>query len=91
MSSYQYTKPTQTDNSHSPQKIIQRDGTTISTAFVFKNVACQNAANTLYQAQQAANTANNASVTGNTFKFASDQDRLAALMGKYNQAPCTNN
>lgn len=85
MSSYQYTKPTNTDSSHSPQKIIQRDGTLISTAFVFKNVGYQNAANTIYQAQQAYNTANNATTTGNTYKFASDQERMAALMGKYNQ------
>ena len=88
----QRARPTTTDNTNfSPTVITTFDGQTISTSFTYKSVAYQNQANFIYQNQQAYNTANNAAVTGKQFKFISHQDRIAALIGKYNQSPCTKN
>jgi hypothetical protein len=88
----QHARPTTTDNTNfSPTVIRACDGQLISTTFTYKSVAYQNQANSIYQSQQAYNTANNASVTGKQFQFISHQDRIAALIGKYNQSPCTNN
>jgi hypothetical protein len=41
----------------------------------------------LYQEKVKYEAANNAAVTGKTFRFASQQDRILALIGRYNQAP----
>lgn len=88
----QHARPTTTDNTNfSPTVIRACDGQLISTSFTFNTVAYQNGANFIYQYQQAYNTKNNAAVTGKQFQFSSHQDRIAALMGKYNQSPCTNN
>jgi hypothetical protein len=41
----------------------------VSTIFVYGTPAMQNAANTVYEQKKAYDTANNATVTGNTYKF----------------------
>lgn len=88
----QRARPTTTDNTNfSPTVIRTCDGQLISTSFTYKSVAYQNQANNIYQNQQTYNTVNNAAITGKQFKFISHQDRIAALIGKYNQSPCTRN
>ena len=53
-----------------------------STIFVFESVQWQNAANTVFEHVQAYNTKNNARVTGKTYKFKSDYERMQALLGR---------
>lgn len=87
----QRARPSNLDNNFSPQRVQMCDGKYVSTSFVFNTVGYQNQANAIYQYQQNYNTATNAAVTGKSFQFLSHQDRLAALIGKYNQNPCTTN
>lgn len=58
-----------------------------STIFIFESVQWQNAANTVYEHQQAYNTKTNARVTGKTYKFKSDYERMQALLGKFGRDP----
>jgi hypothetical protein len=57
----------------------------VSTPFVFDNVAYQNAANNVYEYVKAYNTANNATTTGNTYKFKSDYERMQYMLGQKNR------
>jgi hypothetical protein len=57
----------------------------VSTIFVFGSPAAQNAANTVYEQKKAYDTANNATVTGNTYKFKSDFERMQYLLGQRNR------
>ena len=57
----------------------------VSTPFIFESVAVQNAANNVYEYVQAYNTATNATVTGNTYKFKSDYERMQYLLGQKNR------
>jgi hypothetical protein len=45
----------------------------------------QNAANSVYEQKKAYDTANNATVTGNTYKFKSDFERMQYLLGQRNR------
>ena len=67
------------------------DGKYVSTSFVYNTVAYQNQANNIFQNQQTMNTYYSTIGSQKKFQFTSQQDRLAALIGKYNQNPCTNN
>lgn len=58
-----------------------------STIFIFESVQWQNAANTVYEHQKAYNATNNATVTGKTYKFKSDYERMQALLGKFGRDP----
>lgn len=58
-----------------------------STIFIFESVQWQNAANTVYEHVTAYNTAKNARVTGKTYKFKSDYERMQALLGKFARDP----
>jgi hypothetical protein len=58
-----------------------------STIFIFESVQWQTAANTVYEHVQAYNTAKNATVTGKTYKFKSDYERMQALLGKFGRDP----
>lgn len=49
--------------------------------FIFDNVQYQNSANTVYERQQSYNRAKNARVTGKTYKFKTDYERMQALTG----------
>ena len=57
----------------------------VSTIFVFGNPGVQNAANAVYEQKKAYDTANNATVTGNTYKFKSDFERMQYLLGQRNR------
>ena len=87
----QHARPSNTDNNFSPQVIRACDGQIVSTAFVYNTVAYQNQANFIYQNQQTMNNYYSTIGSQKKFQFVSHQDRLAALIGKYNQNPCTNN
>jgi hypothetical protein len=58
-----------------------------STIFIFESVQWQNAANTVYEHQQAYNIRKNAAITGKTYKFKSDYERMQALLGKFGRDP----
>lgn len=49
--------------------------------FIFETVDFQNGANTINNYVENYNAVNNAAVTGNTFKFRSDYDRMKSLIG----------
>ena len=83
----QYIRPTKTNPNFSPQTILMPDGNYVSTLFTYNSPTTQNQANMLYQEKVKYEAANNAAVTGKTFRFASQQDRILALIGRYNQAP----
>lgn len=87
----QRARPSNLNNNFSPQTVQTFDGQYISTSFVFNTVDYQNRANTVYQNQQAVNAYFTSIGSQKKFRFSSHQDRLAALIGKYNQNPCTNN
>lgn len=53
--------------------------------FIFETVDFQNGANTINNYVDNYNAVNNAAVTGNTFKFASDYDRMKNLLGNSGQ------
>ena len=53
--------------------------------FIFETVDFQNGANTINNNVNAYNVQCNAAVTGNTFKFASDYDRMKNLLGSKGQ------
>jgi hypothetical protein len=53
--------------------------------FIFETVDFQNGANTINNNVNAYNVQCNAAVTGNTFKFASDYDRMKSLLGSKGQ------
>ncbi len=55
------------------------------TRFIFETVDFQNGANTINNYVDNYNAVNNAAVTGNTFKFASDYDRMKNLIGSSGQ------
>lgn len=55
------------------------------TRFIFETVDFQNGANTINNYVDNYNAVNNAAVTGNTFKFASDYDRMKNLLGNNGQ------
>jgi hypothetical protein len=57
----------------------------VSTIFVYGTPAMQNAANTVYEQKKAYDTAKNATVTGNTYKFKSDFERMQYLLGQRNR------
>lgn len=59
----------------------------VSTIFVFDNPGVQNAANAVYEQKKAYDTAKNAAVTGNTYKFKSDFERMQYLLGQRNRQP----
>jgi hypothetical protein len=86
-SQYNYINPTQTNNNFSPQTILMPDGKYVSTVFTYVSPTIQNQANAIYQEKAAYETSTNAKQTGKTFRFMSDQDRISALIGQYNQAP----
>jgi hypothetical protein len=54
--------------------------------FIFDTVDYQNGANTVNNFVKLYNAQNNSAVTGNTFKFKSDADRMANLLGSKGQA-----
>jgi hypothetical protein len=54
--------------------------------FVFESVDFQNGANTINNYVTTFNAQNNAAVTGNTFKFRSDYDRMKNLIGSSGQS-----
>jgi hypothetical protein len=49
--------------------------------FIFDTVGFQNSGNTVFNYVKNFNATNNAAITGNTFKFQSDRDRMYALTG----------
>lgn len=53
--------------------------------FIFETVDFQNGANTINNYVSKYNAVTNAAVTGNTFKFASDYDRMKSLIGSKGQ------
>lgn len=53
--------------------------------FIFETVDFQNGANTINNYVDDYNAVNNAAVTGNTFKFRSDYDRMKNLLGNSGQ------
>ena len=53
--------------------------------FIFESVDFQNGANTINNYVDNYNAATNAAVTGNTFKFASDYDRMKNVLGSSGQ------
>ena len=57
----------------------------VSTIFVFGNPGVQNAANAVYEYKKAYDLAKNAAVTGNTYKFKSDFERMQYLLGQRNR------
>jgi hypothetical protein len=61
----------------------------VSTPFVFETVAYQNAANQVWSYVESYNTANNATRTGNTYKFKSDYERMQYLMGQKGRGGCS--
>ena len=79
----QYIRPTKNNNNHSPNVILMPDGNYTSTIFTFKSPAVQNQANMIYQEK----VKYEAAMTGKTFQFQSQQDRILALIGRYQQAP----
>jgi hypothetical protein len=85
----QFILPTKNNNNHSPNVIVMPDGNTVSTLFTYKSPAVQNQANMIYQQKVQYEAATNAAVTGKTFQFHSQQDRILALIGRYQQAPNT--
>ena len=85
----QFILPTKNNNNHSPNVIVMPDGNTVSTLFTYKSPAVQNQANMIYQQKVQYEAATNATVTGKTFQFQSQQDRILALIGRYQQAPNT--
>lgn len=54
--------------------------------FIFESVDFQNGANTINNYVENYNAVNNSAVTGNTFKFASDYDRMKNLLGNSGQS-----
>jgi hypothetical protein len=60
----------------------------VSTIFVFESVQFQNAANTVYEHKVAYDLRKNATVTGKTYKFKTDFERMQALIGSYGVGPC---
>lgn len=54
--------------------------------FIFETVDFQNGANTINNYVDKYNAVNNAAVTGNTFKFRSDYDRMKNLIGNSGQS-----
>ena len=87
----QHARPSNLDNNFSPQTVLMCDGSYVSTSFVFNTVAYQNQANFIYQNQQTKNAYYASIGSQKKFQFGSQQDRIAALIGQYNQAPCTKN
>lgn len=56
-----------------------------SNTFIFDNVQYQNSANTVVNYAEAYNVASNAVVTGNTYKYKTDYERMQSLIGKRGQ------
>lgn len=62
----------------------------VSEAFVFNSPAFQNASNMVYQFKKQADIRNNATVTGKTYKFKTDFERMQYLIGLYGQTSTGN-
>ena len=62
----------------------------VSEAFVFESPAFQTSCNMVYQFKKARDAAANATVTGNTYKFKSDFERMQYLLGLYGQTSTGN-
>jgi hypothetical protein len=59
----------------------------VSTPFIFESVQFQNAANQVYEYKVAYDQKKNARVTGKTYKFKTDFERMQALIGSYARNP----
>ena len=59
----------------------------VRTIFVFDSPQFQNACNTVYEYKTAVDIQKNAAVTGKTYKFKSDLERMQYLLGSYNRKP----
>jgi hypothetical protein len=57
----------------------------VSEAFVFQSPSFQNACNMVYEYKKNRDIANNATVTGKTYKFKTDFERMQYLLGLYGQ------
>jgi hypothetical protein len=55
----------------------------VSENFIFESPSFQTSCNTLYEQKKAFDLAANATVTGNTFKFKTDFERMQYLIGLY--------
>lgn len=84
-----HAKPTTNNNNASPNIQMTPQGFYVSTSFTYVSPTFQNSANTIWQNKVQYESTTNASVTGKTFQFASQQDRIAALIGRFQQAPGT--
>lgn len=61
--------------------------TQLSTIFIFESPQFQNACNNIYQQKTSYDLAKNAAVTGKTYKFKSDLERIQYKLGLFNQNP----
>jgi hypothetical protein len=59
----------------------------VSHNFIFETPSFQNACNTIYERKKAFDLQTNATVTGNTFKFKTDFERMQYLLGLYGRTP----
>ena len=62
----------------------------VSEVFIFANPVFQNSCNTIYQFKKSYDIRKNAVVTGNTYKFKSDFERMQYLLGLYGQTSTNN-
>ena len=62
----------------------------VSQNFVFESPSFQRGCNTIYEEKKAFDLASNATVTGNTFKFKTDFERMQYLLGLYGQTSTGN-
>jgi hypothetical protein len=77
-----YYSPTITNPNKSPQVIQTNTGQYVSTLFTFGSPTVQTQANSIFMAQS-----NYEATTGKKYQFKSDQDRIAALIGRFRLAP----
>jgi hypothetical protein len=59
----------------------------VSQNFVFESPSFQRGCNTIYEEKKAFDLANNATITGKTFKFKTDFERMQNLIGLYGSTP----
>ena len=62
----------------------------VSEAFIFASPGFQNSCNMIYQFKKSYDIRKNATVTGNTYKFKSDFERMQYLLGLYGQTSTGN-
>lgn len=55
----------------------------VSNTFIFESPAFQNAANMVYVHKKNIDALTNATVTGNTYRFKTDFERMQYLLGLY--------